>query len=85
VWDAKAVRHITGGVVVAGHGCRGRPGEVVVRHLSQSTVVGLWHPVGFIGERDPAQHMMTMPKYTRIEYERRFLVDSTLVLLCYKT
>src|SRR6516225_10655922 len=40
VWDAEAVRHIIGGLVVAGHRCRGRPGEVVVQHLSQSTVVG---------------------------------------------
>ena len=40
VWDAEAVRHIIGGLVVAGHRCRGRPGEVVVQRLSQSTVVG---------------------------------------------
>jgi hypothetical protein len=40
VWDAEAVRHIMGGLVVAGHRCRGRPSEVVVQHLSQRTVVG---------------------------------------------
>jgi hypothetical protein len=32
VWDAEAVRHILGGLVVAGHRCRGRPGEVVMQH-----------------------------------------------------
>ena len=40
VWDAEAVRHIGGGLVVAGHRCSGRPCEVVVQHLSQCTVVG---------------------------------------------
>src|ERR1700756_2392131 len=40
VWDAEAVRHVIGGPVVARHRCRGRPGEVVVQHLSQRTVVG---------------------------------------------
>lgn len=34
VWDAEAVRHIIGGLVVPGHRCRGRPSEVVVQHLS---------------------------------------------------
>ena len=34
VWDGEAVRHIIGGLVVAGHRCRGRPSEVVVQHLS---------------------------------------------------
>jgi hypothetical protein len=32
--DAEAVRHIIGGLVVAGHRCRGRPGEVVVHYMS---------------------------------------------------
>jgi len=40
VWDAEAVRHIIGGLVVAGHCFHGRPSEVVVQHLSQRTVVG---------------------------------------------
>jgi hypothetical protein len=40
VWDAEAVRHVIGGLVVAGHRFRGRPSEVVVQHLSQRTVVG---------------------------------------------
>jgi hypothetical protein len=40
VWDAEAVRHIIGGLVVAGHRFRGRPSEIVVQHLSQRTVVG---------------------------------------------
>jgi len=40
MWDAEAVRHIIGGLVVAGHRCRGRPSEVVVEHLSQRAVVG---------------------------------------------
>ena len=40
VWDAEAVRHVIGGPLVARHRCRGRPGEVVVQHLSQSTIVG---------------------------------------------
>ena len=40
VGDAEAVRHIIGGLVVAGHRCRGRPSEVVVQHLSQRGVVG---------------------------------------------
>jgi len=40
VWDAEPVRHIIGGLVVAGHRCRSRPSEVVVQHLSQRTVVG---------------------------------------------
>ena len=39
VRDAEAVRHILGGPVVARHCCRGRPGEVVVKHLSQCTIV----------------------------------------------
>jgi hypothetical protein len=40
VWSAEAVRHIIGGLMVAGHRCRGRPSEVVVQHLSQRAVVG---------------------------------------------
>jgi hypothetical protein len=40
VWDAQALRHILGGLVVAGHCCRGRPGEIVMQHLSQNIVVG---------------------------------------------
>jgi len=40
VRDAEAVRHIIGGLGVAGHRCRGRPSEVVVQHLSQRIVVG---------------------------------------------
>ena len=40
MWNAKAVRHIISGVVVAGHRCRGRPSEVVVQHLSERTVLG---------------------------------------------
>ena len=40
VWVAEAVRYIIGGLVVAGHRCRGRPGEVVMQHLPQSTVIG---------------------------------------------
>jgi hypothetical protein len=34
VWDAEVVRHIIGGLVVAGHRFRGRPSEVVLQHLS---------------------------------------------------
>ncbi len=40
LWDAEAVRHVIGGVVIARHRCLGRPGEVIVQHLSQSTVAG---------------------------------------------
>jgi hypothetical protein len=40
MWDAEAVRYIVGGLVVAGHGVRGRPSEVVVQHSSQGIVVG---------------------------------------------
>ena len=39
VRDSEAVRHVIGGPVVARHRCRSRPGEVVVQHLSQSTIV----------------------------------------------
>lgn len=39
VWNAEAVWHIIGGLVVTGHCSRGRPSEVVVQHLSQRTVV----------------------------------------------
>jgi hypothetical protein len=45
VWDAQAVRHIIGGLVVAGHRCHGRPDEIVVQHLSQNIVVG-WSDIG---------------------------------------
>jgi hypothetical protein len=38
VWDAEATRHIIGGLVIAGHRCCGRPGEVVMQHLSQRIV-----------------------------------------------
>ena len=38
-WDGEAIRHVIGGLVVARHRCRGRPGKVVVEHLSQLTVV----------------------------------------------
>lgn len=40
MWDDEAVRHVVAGPVVAGHGCRGRPGEIIVQHLSQNIVVG---------------------------------------------
>jgi len=40
VLDAEAVRHIIGGLVVAGHRFRCCPSEVVVQHLSQCSVVG---------------------------------------------
>ena len=39
MWDGEAVRHIVGGLVVAGHRVRGRPSEVVMQHLSQRFVV----------------------------------------------
>ena len=35
VRDAQTWRYIVGGMVVGGHGRRGRPGEVVVQHLPQ--------------------------------------------------
>ena len=38
--DSQAVRDVIGGVVVAGHGRGGRPGEVVVKHLAQAVVIG---------------------------------------------
>jgi hypothetical protein len=38
VWDAKALRYIIGGLVVAGHRFRGRPSKIVVQHLSQCPV-----------------------------------------------
>ena len=33
VWDAESVRHIIGGLVVAGHRFRGRPSEVLAQWL----------------------------------------------------
>src|SRR6202522_2275830 len=38
--DAGAVRTLIGGLVVARHRCHGTPGEIVVQHLSQRSVVG---------------------------------------------
>ena len=39
-WDAQAVRHIIGGLVVAVHCCRGSPREIVMQRLSQCIVGG---------------------------------------------
>ena len=38
VRDGEAVRHVVGGAVVAGHRGGGRPGEVVVQHLTEPVV-----------------------------------------------
>ena len=38
--DAEAHGHVIGGPMIAGHGCRSCPGEVVVKYLSQRSVVG---------------------------------------------
>src|SRR5262249_14132949 len=38
--NAETVRHIVSGPVIAGHGCRCCPSEVVMQHLSQRRVVG---------------------------------------------
>src|SRR5579872_4769696 len=40
VWNAETVRHVIGGLVIARHGCRGRPGEVVVQDLPQRIIAG---------------------------------------------
>lgn len=40
VGDAEAVRHIIRRLIVAGHGCRGRPREVRVERLLQRMVIG---------------------------------------------
>jgi len=31
-----------------------------------------------MGENNPAPRVLTVPKYARIEYERRFLVDPAI-------
>lgn len=37
--DAEAVRHIIRRALIAGHGCGGRPGEIIVQHLPQSCIL----------------------------------------------